>query len=177
MDTKVNTLRQFFRQPNRGYLIREIARLAGVNHVTARKHIREYLKEGMIVKKAAAPYPVFSANTSSKKYLNLKLCHNLELIRESGLVERLEREYDYPVIVLFGSFAKAIDDEASDVDICIISNVDKAMDLSSYERVLGRKISIHKFTRKTWETAKRKNPGLVNGIANGIVLSGQLEVV
>ena len=41
----------------------------------------------------------------SKKTLNLKLYYNLEKIRNSNLIEDLEKMYDLPIIVLFGSYA------------------------------------------------------------------------
>ncbi len=176
MEIKTDILAPFFREPRRGYLIREMAKITGINHTTMRKYLAYYAKEGIIVKKPANPYDVYSANTSSKKYLNLKQYYNLELIRESGLVEKLERAYNYPPIVLFGSFAKALDDEKSDIDLCLISDIRKEIDLSDCERITGRKIAIHQFTQKAWAAAKAKNPDLINSIINGITLSGQIEV-
>jgi predicted nucleotidyltransferase len=101
----------------------------------------------------------------------------LELIRESGLIEKIEKAYNYPPIVLFGSFSRAENDENSDIDMCIVSDIKKGADLSEPEKKLSRKISVRQFTKKTWEEAKEKNPELVNNIANGITLSGQLEVL
>ena len=46
-----------------------------------------------------------------------------------------------------------------------------------YERILNRKVSPHFFSDKEWERNKIKNRQLVNNICNGIVLSGQLEVI
>ncbi len=176
MEIKTDILAPFFREPGRAYLIRELAKITGINHTTIRKYLVYYAKEGIIVKKPANPYDVYSANTSSKKYLNLKYYYNLELVRKSGLVERLEHAYNYPPIVLFGSFAKALDDEKSDIDLCLISDIRKDVDLADCERRIGRKIAIHQFTKKAWAAAKEKNPDLVNSIINGITLSGQIEV-
>ena len=113
----------------------------------------------------------------SKKELNLKLYYNLEKIRNSNLIEDLEKAYDLPVIVLFGSYAFARDDTSSDIDICLISNVDKEFQLEKYEKRLNRKISLHKFSKDSWGKAKKSNPNLVNNICNGIVLSGELEAL
>lgn len=173
----MNILQPFFSEPRRGFLIRELAKDTKINHTTIRKWVQYYAKEGLLVKKPSKPFPVFQANTQSKKYLNLKLYNNLELIRKSELIERLEKAYNYPTIVLFGSFAKAIDDEKSDVDICIISDVQRTFDTKEAEHAIGRKISVHLFTNKSWNEAKRKNPNLINSIINGITLSGQLEVL
>lgn len=177
MEIKFDILWPFFRYPNKEYTIRTVAKITKINHTTIRKYLIYYLKMGVLVKKTTGPYPTFIANTNSKKYINLKLYYNLDLIRKSGVVEELEKKYDYPPIILFGSFAKAMDDEKSDIDICIISNIRKDIDLSVYEKKMHRKLSFHQFTTQTWVAAKTKNPELVNNIANGIPLSGQLRIL
>ncbi|HLD56757.1 MAG TPA: nucleotidyltransferase domain-containing protein [archaeon] len=177
MEIKFDILGFFFRNPNTGYTIRNLAKITGINHTTVRKYILYYLKEGLLAKKPTKPFPTFVAQVGSKKYLNLKMYYNFELVRKSVIVEELETVYNYPVIVLFGSFSKAMDDEQSDIDICIITDIKKDMGLEKFEKVLGRKVSIHHFTKKTWGLAKDKNAELVNNIANGITLSGQLEIL
>ncbi|MBS3056870.1 MAG: nucleotidyltransferase domain-containing protein [Candidatus Aenigmarchaeota archaeon] len=177
MEIKFDILKPFFECPNRGYTIRGIAKITKINHTTVRKYLVYYAKSGLIAKKQAVPYITFTANTNSKKYINLKLYYNLELIRESGLVEKIEKAYNYPPIVLFGSFSKAENNENSDIDICIVSDIKKGMDLSEIEKKMSKKASIRQFTDKAWKEAKKKNPELVNNIANGITLSGQLEIL
>ena len=68
-------------------------------------------------------------------------------------------------------------DKTSDVDICLISNIEKEFSIEKYEKVLNRKISVHKFNKNSWTKAKNLNPNLINNICNGIVLSGELEVL
>jgi len=109
--------------------------------------------------------------------LNLKLYYNLEKIRNSNLVQDLEKVFDFPVVILFGSYASAMDDANSDVDICIISNIEKEFPTDKYEKILNRKISLHKFTKNLWNRSKKSNTNLINNICNGIVLSGELEVL
>ncbi|MBI3033713.1 nucleotidyltransferase domain-containing protein [Candidatus Woesearchaeota archaeon] len=177
MELKIAILKPFFESPGESFHIREVAKIAGISHTAAGRHIKQLQKEGCLTLRHSKPYDTYKANASSKKYLNLKLYYNLEKLRASGLIEKLEQHHNYPVIALFGSFAKALDDEKSDVDLCIISEVKESIDLKAYEKALRRTISIHKFDKKSWETAKKKNQGLINSICNGIVLSGQLEVL
>ncbi|PIN75334.1 hypothetical protein COV18_04055 [Candidatus Woesearchaeota archaeon CG10_big_fil_rev_8_21_14_0_10_37_12] len=176
MEVNIGILKSFFESPNQGFLIRELAKKTIINHTTVRKYILYYLKEGVLVQKKGKPYSVFLANQESKKYKNIKLYYNLELLRMSEIVECLEKVYEYPPIILFGSFARAEDDKNSDVDFCIISNISKKLNLNEYEKKIGKQLSIHQFTKKQWETAKKKNKELVNNIVNGMTLSGQLEV-
>ena len=46
-----------------------------------------------------------------------------------------------------------------------------------YEKKLNRKVSLHKFDKNSWTKIRKSNPNLVNNICNGIVLSGELEVL
>jgi len=177
MERKIAILEPFFRSPNSNFHIREIAKLTKISHTTIGKYLKKLERGGYLITNPTKPYSTYRANTESKKYLNLKLYYNLEKIRESKLIEELEKNYSYPTIVLFGSYSKAIDDEKSDIDICIISEVKSELNLKSYENIIGRPISLHLFNNKRWKTAKQKNPNLINSICNGIVLSGQLEVL
>ena len=173
----MNILVPFLTYPRRGFLIRELAKITKINHTTVRKFVKYYEKENLLVKKPGKPYALFSANLDSQKYRNLKLYYNLELLRTSNLITNLERHYDYPPIILFGSFAKGMDDEQSDVDLCIITNIQKEFNTALYEKIIQRPVSLHRFTKNNWARAIKKNKELVNNIINGITLSGQLEVI
>ena len=113
----------------------------------------------------------------NRKALNLKLYYNLEKTRESNIIQDLEKSFDIPIIILFGSYASAMDDKTSDIDICLISNVKKEFSTEKYEKKLNRKISLHHFSKESWKKIRKTNPNLVNNICNGIVLSGELEVL
>lgn len=178
MDNIISTLQTFFEFPYTSFYIREIARRTKINHTTIRQRIIKLAKEGYLVHNTQTrPYDTYKSNTTSSKYHNLKLFYNLEKIRQSNLIPKLEQIYDYPTIVLFGSYAKAEDDEKSDIDLCIISPITKEFPVKLYSLHLKRPLSIHLFAPVQWNTLKKKNSELVNNICNGIVLSGQLEVV
>ena len=176
MEIKITILKSFFEEPNRKFSIRQLSRILKINHTTIRQHLNKLVKEGFLSLKKEEIYSFYQL-VLSKKTLNLKLYYNLEKIRISNLVEYLEKEYDLPTIILFGSYASAMDDITSDVDIFIISNINKEFVAQKYEKTLGRKVSIHKFTKISWEKAKKTNPNLINNICNGLVLSGELEAL
>ena len=177
MELIITILRPFFEDPYKEFQIRELARVLKINHTTVRNYLNKLAKEGFLVKKQVRHYPVYASNINSKKYLNLKLYYNLEKIRISRILEDIEKYYDFPIVVLFGSYSKAIDDQNSDIDLCIITDIKKEFPNKKYESIINRKISLHKFTRKELEELMKKNPELINSIVNGIVLSGQLEVL
>lgn len=175
MEIELTILKPFFEDPNRRFSIRELSRVLRINHTTVRNRLNKLVKEGFLSSKKEGVYS-FYRPVLTKKTLNLKLYYNLEKIRESKIIEDLEKEYDLPVIVLFGGYASAMDDTSSDIDICLISNIEKEFPTVGYEKKLNRKVSIHKFSKVSWKKAKKSNPDLVNSICNGVVLSGELEV-
>ena len=176
MERKITILRHFFEDPTNKFSIRGLSKLVDINHTTVRQHLQKLEKEGFLLLKKEGVYSYYSL-ILNKKTLNLKLYYNLEKIRKTGIIESLEREYDFPVIVLFGGYAVAMDDKKSDIDLCIITNIKKDFSTERYEKELNRKVSFHKFTKQEWEDIKKSNPNLVNSICNGIVLSGELEVL
>jgi len=176
MERKLTILKPFFEDPNRKYSMRELSRILKINHTTVRQYLNKLVKENFLFSKKEGLYSFYQL-ILSKKTLNLKWYYNLEKIRNSNLIEDLEKAYDLPVIILFGSFASARDDANSDIDICLISNVNKEFQIEKYEKSLNRKISLHKYNKELWGKAKKSNPNLVNSICNGIVLSGELVIL
>lgn len=169
-------LKYFFEDPTGEFHIRELGRLTKLNHMTVRAYLNKFVKQDLISRKKSKLYISYSANISNKKFLNLKLYYNLEKLRESKIIEDLESTYDYPVVVLFGSYATTTNTKDSDIDLFILTDIQKYFSLEKYEKVLNRKVSIHKFTEKEFQNIKIKNPELLNNIINGIGLSGKLEV-
>ncbi len=176
METKINIMKPFFEDPARGFFIRELSRILKINHTTVRQHLNKLVKEGLLILVKTSLYPIYKV-VLSREYFNLKLFYNIEKLRKSGIIEDLQAYYDYPVIVLFGSYAKSLDDLKSDIDLCLISDIKKEYNTKPHESILNRKVSIHHFTKKSWSFAIKKNPALINSICNGIVLSGELEVL
>lgn len=176
METKLTILKPFFEDFNRHFSIRELSRILKINHTTVRQYLNKLVKEGFLSYKREGVYSFYQL-ILSRKTLNLKLYYNLEKIRISKIIDGLEKTYDFPVIVLFGSYAFSRDDINSDIDLCLITNIEKEFPFEKYEKCLNRKISIHKFNKNSWMKAKKSNPNLVNNICNGIILSGELEIL
>src|SRR3989338_8762209 len=136
MEKKLTVLKSFFENPGQRFSIRELSRLLKINHTTVRQRLNKLVKENFLSLKEEGIYSFYHL-VLSKKTLNLKMYYNLEKIRNSGLIEDLEKAYDLPVIVLFGSYASTSDDAGSDIDICLISNIEKEFSTEKYEKGLN----------------------------------------
>ena len=103
--------------------------------------------------------------------------YNLNLLYDSGLVNYLIKELNWPeAIILFGSFARAENSSASDIDLLIISSSKKEAKLTKFEKKTGYKIQIFIHSKKDIEKMKEKNKELLNNWVNGITLYGFWEV-
>jgi len=110
-------------------------------------------------------------NRDNHKVLQLKKIDNLRQIYESGLADFLEREFAGATIILFGSYARGDDTTTSDVDIAVIGRKEKNIDLTNFDKILERTISIN-----FYPSLKEVHKHLKENLFNGIVLSGGIEL-
>lgn len=161
----------FFDSPEKKFYIREIARKTGLSAPGVLKIVAKLKKEGLLLTEKNGPLEdVFAPK--SQRFIQLKICHNLLLLGECGLVEFLRDVYEEPdAIVLFGSFARAEDTSTSDIDIAVVSSKEREMDLRKFERRLKKKVNVYAIN--TGECTKE----FLNNLANGIVLHGHLRLL
>lgn len=171
-------LRVFYWYPEVEFSLSELARQAGVSKSTASRllgglkelGVAKVLDEGIVLR--------IKANTESFEFIKLKIAYNLYSIYITNLVEFLDETLSQPkAIVLIGSFRRGEDISTSDIDIAVetVEATETTMvrpeGLERYERYFGgRKIEVHLFNRS------KVDINFFNNVANGIVLSGFLEV-
>jgi len=162
-------LRAFFDEPNKKFQLRELSRLTKISLPSVKKHVEELLKLELVYEKENGIYKGYKSSLNTT-YKILKRNDFLIRLRESGLIEEIEKTCTPNCIVLYGSAVEGTDDERGDVDIFVQSSK-KNYELKEYESILNRKISI------LFEPELNKiNETFINSIANGIVLSGFLKV-
>jgi len=170
-------LEVLFRYPEKEFSLSDLAKEARV----AKPHIGAILSElerlGFITITKLTKIWRIKANQQSGNFIKSKIVYNLNFMCQSGLVEFLNSEVGNPkAVILFGSFRKGEDFSTSDIDIAIETDETeeyKTMGLrilTNFEQEIDRKIQIHLFNQKNVDNY------VFNNIANGIVLSGFLEV-
>ena len=161
----------FLQNPTREAHLRELARKTGISFPWVRKLVYGLAKEGLLLRKKEHGLVLIKANRDNRLFRAFKQSYNLLSLHTSGLVSKLDEEFHRPqAIVLFGSYSKGEDIETSDIDIAVISNKDYSADLSGFEKKLQRSIKIQVLPRERIERE------FWNTLANGIVLSGYLDV-
>ncbi|PIZ51450.1 hypothetical protein COY27_03605 [Candidatus Woesearchaeota archaeon CG_4_10_14_0_2_um_filter_33_13] len=168
----INTLAPFFEEPVREFNVREVSRILHISPATASKELMLRAKEGILRGRKERNLLLYKANLDGQPYLDLKVYYTLRKIKESGLVEELNRFYLKPTIVLFGSCARGLDTETSDIDVLIISEkTQEFLNVKKYEKKLSRKLQF--FVVK--KVQDLKNEHLINNVLNGIVVQGAVK--
>lgn len=110
-------------------------------------------------------------NRGNPDSIGLKRADNLKQLYDSGFVKFLYDYYEGAAIILFGSYAFGEDTVTSDVDIVIIGIKKEKPDLTKYEKMLERTITINYY-----DSLKDIDKHLLSNILNGITLKGAVEL-
>ncbi|MFH0837459.1 MAG: nucleotidyltransferase domain-containing protein [Candidatus Aenigmatarchaeota archaeon] len=170
------TIKVLMKYPDKEFSLSDLAKEAGIakaNIGGVLDKLQEY--DYITIEKLSKIWRI-RANAASQNFIGLKIADNISRIYGSGLIEFLNDKYQNPkAIVLFGSYRRGEDISSSDIDIAIESDDIKDYQIhllkeSRFEKTLCRTIQIHLFNRK------KTDLNVFNNIANGIILSGFLEV-
>ena len=172
MSKKIDTLQLFFEEPNREFNVREVARILKIAPATASSQLKELAKEGLLKEKKERNLIIYKANLDYDRYKDLKVYYNIRKIKDSGLIEEINKFYLKPTIVLFGSASFGSDTEDSDIDLVVISEKTKEfLNKERYEKIIKRRLQL--FVIKNIK--ELKNDHLINNVLNGLVIQGELK--
>jgi predicted nucleotidyltransferase len=162
MSGKERVLNYLYENPGEKFTVRSLAKDTKITRSTLQTHL-QLLQNGGIV----------SGGKWNDTWENRwkKTMYFIEKINSSGLVGYLEKELGASAVVLFGSFSKGESNKSSDIDLFVQSARDKKVNLSGFEKTLGREIQL--FT----EVKISKLPKhLLNNVLNGIKLKGYFTI-
>ena len=167
----------FIENPEKEYHVRELARFLEKSPTTISNKLKSLTKDNFLIFRQERGHSLYKANTENQKYKQIKISHNTEALRKSGLIDFLIDEYNYPeAIILFGSYAKGENNQNSDIDLVIITPNKKEIDFLKFEKKLKHDIQLFIFSKEDIINLKKKNKELLNNFINGIVLYGFLEI-
>ncbi len=168
----LNILKPFFEEPRREFNLREFARVINKAPSTTTIKLKKLVELGIIKERKEWNLKLYKANLENDLYRDLKVFYNIRKLKESGLIDELNKYYLKPTIVLFGSCSKGIDTEDSDIDLLIISEKTKEFpNEKKFEKKLKR--ALHVFVVK--DLKEIKNEHLINNILNGIIIQGAIR--
>ena len=155
------------------YNQREIALALKVSSTAVANSLKKLEKERIVeIKKNKNTKPQkISLNLQNSKVFFIKRVENLRAVYESGLAEFLFDNLPGTTIILFGSYSLGEDRSNSDIDIAVVGNAPKKINLSTYEIKLSKKIIIQVF-----DSFDKIHKNLKESILNGIILKGSVRL-
>ncbi len=166
--------RLIFAYPNKTFHLRGLAKETNLS-TTAVKKVVFMLNLAKIVKIEQTELTTnIKADLESEDYRAHKRIFNLYCLEKYQITKKIQEGYRAETVVLFGSFARGEDIEASDIDIAVIlpskDGAESLLDIP--QKAINRKINIHHLV-----SLEKISKEFKNTLANGIVLYGYLKVV
>jgi len=158
----------FFEDCYREFSVREYSREIGVSPPTASKMLKGFVKEELLSMREERGFLLFRVNRESFVMRDLSRVYWAGKLGKLNILLRDELYSD--AVVLFGSLSKLEVTRDSDVDVVVFSKSKKDVDLSKFEKKLGREIQIFVF-----ESLGKINKELRANVINGYILGGYVE--
>lgn len=155
---------------------KEISNKLKLGPPSTKKYIDELKGDGIIIEKKFGGRNLYRANRENRKFRFFMIFDTAMKLETCGLIEFLNKAYGYPTIILFGSYSRGEATEESDIDIAIITESDKEIDIGDYKNVLKREVHLFNFKNEEIKKMRKDNASLYDGLINGFVLSGRLDV-
>ncbi len=163
-----NDLKPFFEDCYREISVREYSRETGISPPTASKLLKDFEKEGLLIMRGERGFLLFRANRESEELKDFSRIYWRNKLKK--LFEFLSDEFHSPTIILFGSLAKLEVIEKSDIDLVLLTEFKKNVDLSKFKKQFGREIQIFKF-----KSIKEINKELQLNVLEGYLIQGVLK--
>ncbi|MBS3118764.1 nucleotidyltransferase domain-containing protein [Candidatus Woesearchaeota archaeon] len=173
VDKKEKLLQFFYTNPTKEIHLRGLARQLHLSAPWILKLSKILVDRNLIAvwKDKEKNLTLFKANRDNSEFTFAKRLNNLYRLKTSSILSYLEEQYGHPeAIILFGSYAKGEDWEESDIDLAVVTSRHLKLDLSFFEKYLNRKINLLELEKEKIEN------GFWSTLANGIILSGYLEI-
>lgn len=161
----INQLKPFFEDNYKRIHVREYAKLIEVAPPTSSKYLESLKENNLLKKETDKQYHYYFANKNSKTFIDLQRIYYR--IKLSKLIDYIKYETINPIIILFGSLAKAEVSKKSDIDLAVFTVSKKEMDFDNFESELNRDIQVFAF-----KSINEVNSDLKNSILNGYKLEG-----
>lgn len=169
---KLDRILEFFIVNPTGEIhLRELSRKLKISFPWVRKLILGLVKRKLLLIKKERHLVLAQANRENPLFIALKRSYNLFALHQSGLIESITDAYGRPeAIILFGSYSRGEDTEQSDIDIAVFTAKHLDLQLSPFEKKLGRKIRVQELQKDS------VNKEFLTTLANGIVVEGYFDL-
>ncbi len=176
-DTDLNVLSLFTKGYDKEYYIREVEKLLDVSSRTALVTLAKLEKKGILesqTKGKIKTYAIRKSTLSRESLLLTEQYKEIQFLEENHLIkEVLEKadEYMQGIVLIFGSYAKGIQKDDSDLDMFIVGKFDEAK-IKDVGKTYGIDIDIKSYPVKIFSKEIHDDVLLKEIVGNHILIRG-----
>jgi uncharacterized protein len=177
---KIRILSLYLEDLSKSFHLREIARTIGKSHVSLIPHLREFVKEKILIVNQMGKNKVYSLNLSnylvSDYLVVIEKIKAISFIENNSLLKKFYREFsDLKVdLVLFGSFARGDFNSESDVDFLVIGKLSSSLRkrIKDFGLSYSREFHLTIISEEEFYSFEKENPLVVEVLKNHVIFSG-----
>lgn len=167
-------MEHFLRNPTTQFYIKELSRMLEISPRSALEAMKMFGSENILIKEEIGLAHLYRLNNEIPLVKSLKRMHILFLLHENELVEKaMTVDENIISLVLYGSYSSGDYDERSDLDLIIITQMDKSAfdDLATdMEESLSVPVSIEVFTLANWKRLAKRGDAFHSDVVRDHVL-------
>ena len=155
-DTDLKVLSLFTKGYDKGYYIREVEKLLNVSSRTALVTLAKLEEKGILKSETKGKIKTYSIKKSTlsreffvitEQYKKIQFLEDNHLIKE--VLDKTD-EFMQGIVIIFGSFAKGIQKDDSDLDLFVVGKYDEDK-IKEVGKKYGIDINIKSYPRKIFE--------------------------
>lgn len=165
-------------QPNKSFSVRGLAKSIGISPGASGVAFEFMKKKGFVTLKVIGKTYQYKANLESALCRQWKILFNLDEIADAKIIEGFVKSIpNIHSILLYGSFAKGVNDEKSDIDLLVICHKPSKIDLSFVNKI-KKEANVSIVSLSEWKKkAVSDRVFYENVIYDSIVLFGERPVI
>lgn len=160
----------YFSNIEASFYVRELAGMLSVDPTNLSRELRQLEAQGLFVAESRGMLKFYKLNKSFPTFKELKVIINKTVGVASILREALKKISGLELALLFGSFAHGDEDQLSDIDVFIVSDLKQKIFYelaSNLEKKLGREINLTIYSKNEFKKKSRaKDPFLMDILKN-----------
>lgn len=159
--TRGAVLAVLFGHVGESYYLRQLARMTGIAVGPVQRELRQLVDAGLVTRKTLGTHTLFSANTASPVFAEMKSLvaktvgiHDVLLVALRPLEEKINLAFVY------GSVARSRETQQSDIDLMIVGSVhfaDVVEQIADAQKTLHREINPTVYTVGEFKSKARGN--------------------
>jgi len=174
----VKAIQEVASKPSKSFSVRGLAASIGISPAASRMALEFMKKKGIATLTVIGKTYQYKANLENALCRQWKILFNLDLLADAKIVEHIiEKIPSIQSVLLYGSFAKGVNDEKSDIDLLVVSLKQGRID-SKLAGKINKEVNLSVMTLHDWKLkAVQDKVFYENVIFDSIVLHGDSRPV